>query len=72
MPWPAPSTAGEILDRAGLVKRKHRGRRASPWTEPFTEAVDANDVWCIDFKGWFRTKDGTRVDPLTVQDTTSR
>ena len=72
MPWPAPSTAGEILDRAGLVKQKHRGRRASPWTEPFTEAVDANDVWCIDFKGWFRTKDGTRVDPLTVQDTTSR
>ena len=70
--WPAPSTAGEVLDRAGLVKRRRRRRRATPWSEPFTEAVDANDLWCIDFKGWFRTKDGTRVDPLTVQDAASR
>ena len=70
--WPAPSTAGAILDRAGLVKRRRRRRRASPWSEPFTEAADANDVWCIDFKGWFRTGDGQRVDPLTVQDAASR
>lgn len=26
----------------------------------------------MDFKGWFRTLDGTRVDPLTVSDTASR
>ena len=70
--WPAPSTAGEILDRAGLVKRRRRRRRTAPWSEPFTEAVDANDLWCIDFKGWFRTRDGTRIDPLTVQDAASR
>lgn len=72
VPWPAPSTTGDILDRAGLVKRRRRRRKASPWSEPFTEAVDANDVWCIDFKGWFRTKDGKRIDPLTVQDAASR
>ena len=72
VPWPAPSTAGEILDRAGLVKRRRRRRRSSPWSEPFTEAAGANDVWCIDFKGWFRTLDGERVDPLTVQDAASR
>ena len=71
-PWPAPSTAGEILDRAGLVKRRRRRRRGAQWSEPFTEAVDANDVWCTDFKGWFQTRDGTRIDPLTVQDTASR
>ncbi len=70
--WPAPSTAGGILDRAGLVKRRRRRRKASAWSEPFTGAVHANDVWSVDFKGWFRTKDGTRVDPLTVQDATSR
>ena len=29
-------------------------------------------MWSIDFKGWFRTGDGTRVDPLTVQDAASR
>ena len=56
--WPAPSTAGEILNRAGLVKRRRRRRSASAWSDPFTEAIDANDVWCMDFKGWFRTTDG--------------
>ena len=43
-----------------------------PWNEPFAHAIVPNDVWCIDFKGWFRTGDGTRVDPLTVQDAASR
>jgi len=31
-----------------------------------------NDVWTVDFKGWFRTHDGQRVDPLTVRDLFSR
>ena len=70
--WPAPSTAGGILDRAGLVQRRRRRRRASPWSEPFAHATHPNDVWSIDFKGWFRTGDGTRVDPLIVQDAASR
>ena len=70
--WPAPSTAGEILDRAGLVKRRRRRRQVSAWSEPFTDAVHANDVWSVDFKGWIRTQDGARVDPLTVQDASSR
>ena len=71
-PWPAPSTAGAILDRAGLVKPRRRRRQTAPWNDPFTEALHANDVWCMDFKGHFRTADGTRVDPLTVQDASSR
>ena len=70
--WPAPSTAGEILDRAGLVKRRKRRRHATPWSEPFAAAEEPNDVWSIDFKGWFRTGDGVRIDPLTVQDAASR
>ena len=70
--WPAPSTASGILDRAGLVKRRKRRRRSSPWGEPFAHARRPNDVWSIDFKGWFRTGDGTRIDPLTTQDAASR
>jgi hypothetical protein len=31
-----------------------------------------NDEWAVDFKGWFRTADGTRCDPLTITDTASR
>jgi len=29
-------------------------------------------VWTVDFKGWYRTGDGTRVEPLTVRDLYSR
>ena len=71
-PWPAASTAGAILDRAGLVKRRRHRRHTAPWTHPFTDAIHPNDVWCIDFKGHFRTRNGTRLDPLTVQDASSR
>ena len=71
-PWPSPSTAGAMLDRAGLVKRRRRKRRSAPWSAPFRDAEMPNDVWSIDFKGWFRTGDGTRIDPLTAQDAASR
>jgi len=29
-------------------------------------------AWCADFKGWFRTGDGERIDPLTISDAHSR
>ena len=29
-------------------------------------------MWCADFKGWFRTGDGQRIDPLTISDAHSR
>ena len=70
--WPAPSTAGDVLDRAGLVRRRKRRRHAAPWSEPFAAAESPNDVWFIDLKGWFRTGDGTRIDPLTAQDAATR
>ena len=70
--WPAPSTAGAILDRAGLVRRRKRRRRTAPWHDPFQQAVHPNDCWCTDFKGWVRTGDGVRIDPLTIQDARSR
>jgi putative transposase len=36
-------------------------------------AADApNKVWNIDYKGWFRCGDHTRVDPLTMSDGCSR
>ena len=33
--WPADSTAGEILKRAGLVKPRHYHSRVAPYSEPF-------------------------------------
>lgn len=33
-----------------------------------TLAHRSNQVWTVDFKGWFRTQDGQRVEPLTARD----
>jgi len=70
--WPATSTMGEIVKRAGLVVARKKRRRTEPYTEPLAHAVESNRVWCADFKGWFRSGDGARVDPLTISDAWSR
>ena len=70
--WPAASTIGEVLTREGLVRPRRFRRRVPPMTTPFADARAPNDVWCIDFKGWWRTGDGRRCEPLTVSDAMSR
>lgn len=70
--WPACSTMGEILRRAGLTVPRRRRHRTPPYTEPFAACDGPNAVWCADFKGWFRTADGARCDPLTISDGHSR
>ena len=70
--WPAASTIGELFDREGLtIKRKLR-RHCPPLSTPFAACNSANAVWCIDFKGWFLTGDGTHCEPLTLSDAYSR
>jgi putative transposase len=71
-PWPAPSTIGDRLRREGLSEPRRRRRTAVPRTQPFLPVCAPNDLWCIDFKGWFRTADGQRCDPLTLTDADSR
>jgi putative transposase len=70
--WPAASTMGDLLRRTGLSQPRRRARLVIPLTRPLAAAQAANDVWTADFKGWFRTADGTRCDPLTVADAWSR
>ncbi len=69
---PCPSTIGEILRRNGLTVPRKRRRRATPSSQPFAACDAPNAVWCADFKGWFRTGDGRRCDPLTISDAFSR
>jgi putative transposase len=69
---PASSTIGEMVDREGLTHRRRKRRRVEPYTQPFQAATAPNDEWACDFKGWFRTGDGMRIDPLTITDTSSR
>jgi transposase InsO family protein len=70
--WPAASTIGDILKRAGLITPVKRRRRALDQPRAMTAATAANDEWAVDFKGWFRTRDNCRIDPLTLTDSYSR
>jgi transposase InsO family protein len=70
--WPAASTLGAMLAREGLVVPRKKRRRAPAYTRPFASADGPNRVWCADFKGWFQTQDGQRIDPLTITDAYSR
>jgi len=72
IPWPAVSTIGAMLQRGGLTVARKKRRRATPSQSPLRHAGAANQVWCADFKGWFRCGDGSRCDPLTISDGYSR
>jgi transposase InsO family protein len=70
--FPAASTIGDILLRAGLVNRRvTRFRRVAQPTS-LRVATSPNDVWCIDYKGQFRLGSGPYCYPLTVTDQFSR
>ncbi len=72
-PAPAASTLGRVLQRYGLTRKPRRRRPVSqPDRTTRTPATRPNDVWATDFKGWFRTQDGQRCDPLTISDLYSR
>lgn len=70
--WPASSTIGTLIKQAGLVEAQKRRRRIPAYDSVFPPSAGANERWNVDFKGWFRTRDGSRCDPLTVTDDWSR
>lgn len=66
---PACSTIAEILRRHGLSVRRRRRPGVYPSANgELTVATQPNEVWSVDFKGWFLLRDGQRCDPLTVKD----
>jgi transposase InsO family protein len=71
---PSARTLARWLQRMGLVSLKRRRQRRGPWLKSASRVAGRrpNDVWTIDFKGWFRIQDGCRIDPLTVRDLKSR
>jgi hypothetical protein len=58
--WPALSTIGDWLKTEGLVAPRRKRRKTPPYTQPFVSLEGPNQVWCTDFKGWFRTSDKLR------------
>jgi len=66
---PSDSTFKRILDKAGLVEHRRKRRSSSCGRlHSGVEARQCNDVWTVDFKGWWYTTDGTRCEPLTIRD----
>ena len=74
-PSPSLSSVNRILEKAKLLKKKriHKASVSSdcPRLNRMLEAHEPNDVWCIDFKGWW-ISDGERCEPFTVRDKRSR
>ena len=72
--FPSSSTFGNIIKRNGLatVRRRRQRARVAPLAEPLGVAEAPNSIWCIDYKGDFKTQDGQRCYPLTIVDAFSR
>lgn len=71
---PSVKTIARILDRAGepRVRKIRRKLRLVARVHEKLESNGPNDVWTVDFKGWWRTGDRGRYEPLTVRDAFSR
>lgn len=65
---PAASTITDILHRYNLINQ----RTKKPHVFIRFEREQANDLWQMDFKGYFGLRNGRRCDPLTVLDDHSR
>lgn len=70
---PSESSFKRVLERAGLTKpRRVRKSAETGRLSSGKQAESPNDVWTVDFKGWWIGACGARVEPLTVRDEFSR
>lgn len=70
--WPARTTVCDLLARHGLIKKPRKRRHLSHPGKPSSIISAPNQVWCADFKGQFKTRDGLYCYPLTITDGFSR
>jgi transposase InsO family protein len=70
---PARSTVEELFKKEGYTGRKKRTRKkAEDRLQARVEEKEPNDVWTVDFKGWWWTGRGEKCLPLTVRDEQSK
>jgi len=70
---PSRATVARVLGRLGKIKRRRPPVRL--WSvegRPYVEVGAPNDLWTMDFKGWWRALNRERCEPLTVRDAFSR
>jgi transposase InsO family protein len=71
---PAVRTLERWFVQAGLSKKRPRRARQGPAVvhPGLTCGRRPHQVWTVDFKGWYRTADGQRQEPLTIREMWSR
>lgn len=70
---PSESSFKRVLERCGLTeKRSSRPSRQGGRIASGRKAEAPNEVWSVDFKGWWHGPGRQRVEPLTVRDEHSR
>lgn len=70
---PSESSFKRVLERAGLVeKRRVRHRSEAGRICSGRKASAPNEIWTVDFKGWWHGANGRRCEPLTVRDESTR
>ena len=71
---PSESSCKRILEKSGLLQERRR-RRVQEQGKRLQEAIRverSNQLWTIDFKGWWYTRSRERFEPLTIRDDYSR
>jgi transposase InsO family protein len=70
---PVRSTVENLFVRAGYTgSKRRRYLTAQVRIQERVKPKSPNEVWTVDFKGWWYTKDRERVNPLTVRDEHSK
>lgn len=71
---PSRSTVERVLQKAGFVATGKRRRHVNleRIQEKKLEVTGPNDLWTVDFKGWWYTSTNEKGEPLTVRDEWSK
>lgn len=70
---PSERTIARVLARFGqIAKRRPKVVRSAPEAKPKVSVEGPNDLWTVDFKGYWLSRDRTRCEPLTVRDAFSK
>jgi putative transposase len=70
---PSESSFKRVFERSGYTeKRRVRPMREAGRLQSGRKAQAPNEIWTVDFKGWWYGGEGRRCEPLTVRDEFSR
>jgi len=71
---PSERTIARVLSRFDKIRRRRRrhGSMHIVTQAPHVDVKAPNDLWTVDFKGWWRAGNRQRCEPLTVRDAFSR